>query len=319
LHSYAAPDSRVGEFFRLKNDDKIIIRNSGNNSKIQVRINGQGPLKPKESSEIKPGDTLKLGNQVYLFDKDNNYKLRFIRKDEKDTINKLFPLGVKNIDFCQSIGDCYLLSTLKSLSKNPRGAELLMKMIEPMSDGGYKVTFPGLPKESFEVTRQDIQNMGNAEDSVKSNHLGVKIIEHAYFKLRKNVDESLGPEDPRISKYKTKLVLLNFGDIGEALYLLTGMKTLFFPTEKLDDKMIKELFKTLKANNMPTVAMTGKNISPQGNMTKSMHAYCISEINPEKEEVTIINPDDSSKESKISYKTFLENFTYISCVNLKSQ
>lgn len=239
-----------------------------------------------------------------------------ISKASDDTVKKLFPSGVKNINFKQSVGDCYLLSTIKSLSKHPKGEKLITQLISTNTDGGYIVNFPFLPNGSFTVTKNEVQNLINAPNAVKTDQLGVKILEHGYYKLRGRVKESLGEEFPGKEIFKTKEYLLHFGDIGEALFVLTGKNSLTFCTEEYDLKKIRSIFKTIKEKNMPIVALTGKDITLQGNLTKSMHVYSICDINPEKEELTIINPDDTTQETKISYKTFLENFSYFSCVDL---
>ncbi|HBH18164.1 MAG TPA: hypothetical protein DDX14_04370, partial [Cyanobacteria bacterium UBA9579] len=167
LENDSMKDLKVDLF---KQDGKTFIKNVGSNNNVKILGN---TTYVQEKQPIKSGDTIKLGNEYYLFRTDSeSYELRFLTRDDKGHFEKLFPDGVGHVDFQQGeIGDCYFIASLKSLSNNPNRADLLAKMIETTPEGDYKVTFPGFPKQSFEVKNSELSD----GCSVTTDNPGVKV------------------------------------------------------------------------------------------------------------------------------------------------
>ncbi|EKE04519.1 MAG: hypothetical protein ACD_20C00053G0003 [uncultured bacterium] len=314
-------------------DGKVFIQNTG---KLQnkMRILGESYV-DTEKSEIFHGDTIQLGDELYLFTyKDSKQpELRFLTIDQNGSMEILFPKGFYGFNFKQgSIGDCYFLSALKSLSINPKGVELLSRMIEPISNGEYKVTFPGFPKEDINVNIADLNQNG-----IKKAPLGVKILEDAFYKLRKRIQWTGTVSNP---KNKQEWLTGGFGE--EASHILTGGKyytldtiykgkyfSSFKDTARRAPDIIKDLEDTLKylkeeGNNFIITAKTGqwkeKLSVPQDfdEIIVSGHVYSVAKINPEERKLVIINPHDTSKAYWITYDVFFKYFDSLDAVKLKN-
>jgi len=270
---------------------------------------------------------LKNVNKMKEVDKvSDKFKINGVLPDNK-FLEKLFPSGIKYLYFIQNLnmGDCYFLSALNSVSKNPNGAELIAKMIEPTPDKKYKVTFPGYPKESFIVNpATDIHN----SSSVRGD-LGVKILEHTFYRLKERLQ---WPGD--IPKPNNKKEWLYGGKLPVALFILTGGSTDFIQTPFKKDESNPESFADGNINevidflvnireNEDRIMVCASTCSDfEDTKINEMgiypeHCYSISNINPKNKTLSMINPHYSPSEETISYDDFFKYFCELDYVELK--
>jgi hypothetical protein len=333
-------------------NNKVFIKGSEDNFVNDIQIFGIGNVN-EDKKRLFPDDMIRIGNELYLFDKnkDNQYELRFLTKDNNNIIERLFPFGIKQLAFQQGgIGDCYYLSPAKSSSLNSKGAELICKMVDtensrPDRDSqNFKITFPGYPKESFDVKRlafpllrfpkkgakfKDLND--NCKDRVLEvqGDLGIKVLEEAFFQLRKR----LNWHGTNVTNPQSKSEWLQEGFGNETGYILTGEKSskieakangYFYYSYKEAAKqnpfILKNLENTLKElgenkDKFVISAGTGnwkdelvKNTGLEGIIVPT-HAYSVADVDPEKKEMTIIDPHDSRKKVHIiTYDDFFKYF-----------
>jgi len=313
----------------VKKGEDICLVNSENNH--DIRIN-KFSLKPNDFKRIKSGDTIILGNEIYIFNTDKKPELRFIKIDNNNNFLELFPSGVNNLNFYQGpVGDCFFLAALKSVSKNPNGAELIAKMIESIPDNKYKVTFPEYPKESFIVNPTDIKD----SSSVSTDCLGVKILEHAFYMLKERLKWQEKSAD-NVNKSEW----LKGGLPYEVLFILTGgevygkeapfkkdgsCRQSFAEEHKYNQDIAQEsieLLAQIKKNENDFVICAGTcrdfNVTKINGMEiDPNHTYSVSKIDPKNKKISIINPLDSSLERDIGYDDFFKYFCTLEFVELK--
>lgn len=169
-----------------KDGDRVFIEEKADS--LNVKVNGIYIGYDDSKMVLTNGDMLTIDKNVYIYQQDKkagNNQLSFIAKDDDNIYTRLFPKGISKMNLNQGkIGDCYFLAALKAMSKNPKGAELITKMIEPKAGMNFVVRFPGCPKYAIETHTGDFS--GSA--SVLSATPGVKILEHAFYKLKEKIN-----------------------------------------------------------------------------------------------------------------------------------
>jgi len=315
-----------------KENDKVFIE--GKQDCLNVRVNGVCISYNDYKKALNSGDVLKIDDNIYIYHQDKkteNNELRFIANDEKDEFSELFPYGVKELRFNQrGISDCYFLSALKALSNSPKGVELIAKMIEPLSNNRYIVRFPGCPKDKIEVSRRDLES----SVSVSSDSMGVKILEHAFYKLKEKIDWK--GEPLMVPSNKEEWLYNGFSE--EALHILTSGKMLVKGTRMNADRQYIKTFMEDVDNNSKILDETkkylkelhdkGENVAVGADTSITVrregfiypdHAYSITNIDPEHEKITINDPHASSNNYELSYNQFFKNFASIRAVELKEK
>jgi hypothetical protein len=335
-------NGRLVEATLSMEDGKPFIKGSEDNFVNDIKIFGIGNVN-EDKKEIKPGDTVRIGNELYLFDKnqEDHLNLWFLTKDNNNVIERLFPSGVKRLIFKQGqIADCYKLASVESCSLNPRTMKSFSKMVDtensrPDKDSeNFRITFPGYPKESFDVKVSSLKN------NIVKGDLGVQVFEDAFYQLRKRLNwyNTQVKSNPQ-----TKKDWLNFGYSDESSCILTEgkpskfnalVKRKYYKSFKdaaiKDPNILKNLESKLKELNenkgkFIITACTGRwkyesaKNTYLDNIIYPRHEYSIADINPEKRAIDIINPHDTSKIHTITYDEFFKYFSRLSFVELDEE
>ena len=211
-------------------------------------------------------------------------------------------------------GDCWLLSTLNSLSSTEAGQKIIKDAITKNSDGSYTIEFKGvntkitITKEELEAAKQS-GKYATGDDDVTLFELGFESI---IDKIQKGEISIPGNHSGLSIKQGDTTAALSGGNLEDAIFLLTGndvkseFKSFGESTAEFD-----KILSTLKDNPDKYAAIIGfsggdsgftlKDIN--GNVVCSLeagtaHAFSIKSV--DEDGVTIVNPWDSSKEYKIS-------------------
>lgn len=294
-------------------------------------------IDPTVTLDLKAGDNISIGDSVYMF-VDRGF--RKISAD-KSSFFKLFPTGLSHVHFNQSaIADCYFLAALNSLLKTTEGQELVAHMTSESKQDEFKVRFPGFPEHLITVTPDEIDKL----NGVKSESLGIKVLEVAFGKLRQKLDWNDDTDNKNIGISKW----LNWGWPDDALYVLTGTKGIFLNSKdernnkynnaysppfnykmdpyenpfsfvesllnKLSDKKKKFIITastyTHDHTKGQTVDDTEKGILQKG------HALSIIDIDKTNRTIMVACPGNTKKPHKIDYEYFFSYFNTIGAVEL---
>jgi hypothetical protein len=254
---------------------------------------------------------------------------------------RLFPNGVKNLEFNQSnIGDCYLLSAIYSIGNHPQGATILKNMIKVLPDGSFQVTFKGMPHRTQIVKLEELKGQGAAR-SVNGS-LGVRIIERAYGKLRKQEfndptkQKSLAAivggygHDPlfEITGYEPRWLNAHGqvlkGDISNLDYNVPSFKTVMDQQGiSKEQTAVYKILKQLEANPqsfMVTVGTPPKhlahNLTGKRYIFYANHEYALESVHFQNNTVTVVNPHETKTKMVITIDEFLSVFNSLSGVKV---
>ncbi|MBQ3641834.1 FHA domain-containing protein [bacterium] len=237
-----------------------------------------------------------------------------------------FMRGAKNIELSQAnIGDCYLLSSIYSLSKTDKGAQMLENMVSADKDGGYTVKFHNYPpiKVGFDELDGQWGENGQLKYSVKGD-LGVKAIERAYGKMLKEKQR----QQFSFPKFNTDKELRTlFADIDDGgntkdtLYNLTGIRSEnYYPSSARSIDDIFNKFRGIRRENrfMNCCAPPGKydGYVDRAKRFPGYHIYSIGNIDFNKRMVEVINPHNTKRPIFISWDEFKDLFSCVTAANL---
>ena len=269
------------------------------------------------------------------------------RRERDDFIKVLYPNGIDKAELSQGKrGDCYLLSAIYTLrTKSPALAQqVITKTIRP-SAGGFTVRFlgdgvnTGTNVGDIEVSSQDIQDWRSQHADTKAD-LGDIILERAYYSYRSRVKNhvrgmTLRFEDPlgRLAGdggfgHRAFMDLLG-GDlcnkhaIGD--YQKTGQVPFSDPRRGLTRKgaldFFRDRFSVSDGRYLVTVnslAATGDIALPSGLVIKHNHAYVVDSYDSTADNISLVNPHDTSKPITLSYDEFAQAFSEVSYVRVAS-
>lgn len=215
-----------------------------------------------------------------------------------------------------NIGDCYLLSSIYALSRNPRGQNILRNMVKVADDGSYVVTF--FNKEPICVKPDEldgqIRKNGELKRSV-SGDLGIKAIERAYAKMLKEEAER-----KKLIKFHDEATMFFKIDEGgyviDAIKRLSGLKANVYAANKSSIYNVLDNIAATGANNhiiacsTPDKPINGDFVDPQYRFI-AKHAYAIKDINPVNRTLGIVNPHNTKNTYYISWNEFSQYFDYL--------
>lgn len=243
-------------------------------------------------------------NQIYVTDLNSTNSTQVIPK------NKIKPFyqGVENLELSQgNIGDCYLLSSLYALSKNPQGQKLIEKMVKVDDEGNYIVTFYGKAPIKVPLEQLDGQKLDGKEKICVKGELGLRAIERAYGKMLnqfRDIDRTLFMD---IDKG---------GKISETLFKLTGRssKNYYIPHINVNQKFAelsqkpKDSFVMLCGSHQK--GQYGGYVDPQKKFIER-HAYTIKNFDVYNQMVEIVNPHNTTKSEFIHFNDFQQMFDFM--------
>ncbi len=331
---------------------ELWVRGKGQNNTVAIldnTIQGEQITPLFESMRLlSPNDKIIVGNRILVVKPDMKLDLY---SNNATMLKQLFPKGIAYESFQQNnIGDCYLLSSLDALAKNPMGEAVLARMIQAGKNGGWEVEFPD--GEMIEVTPQDLRRYWLSDQQEYRmpvrGCLGWQILERAFGKRLKSQDADGG----QVKNHHTLLALENAYkhtngryDFGHrVLHEMTGWQKYFVRTPKEDQLHLDhqpyakdDFFRILDqigsrpesfvaTANTPSYRHARFHIpNPNGRTRYFMdaqgqfmtsHVYSIRRIDPATKTVTLVNPWDTSKPIGLSYEDFYDMFASISYVEV---
>lgn len=234
-----------------------------------------------------------------------------------------------------NIGDCYLLTSLYSMWRNPTGKNILQNMIKN-ADDGYRVVFNAYPHNSITVKFSELD--GQVFNGEKLNSVdgcdALKIIERAYGKLRKSLTRQSSNTSLKIVEggHQQECLLDLFGNkakpirIASDTNISTTLKTnpdLIKKSEYLLEKFANNPEKYTLGAYTPTIPNNecywyqfSRGDKKYARLIHNHHAYAIRDVNPIKRLINIVNPYDTSKVSEYTYDEFFQVFRGIKGVEL---
>ncbi|MFI3300080.1 MAG: hypothetical protein R3Y28_01545 [Candidatus Gastranaerophilales bacterium] len=295
----------------------------------------------KATEEINSAFTVEQEGPRYLV------QGRAFDKDPYDEINGEIE------DFKQGqIGDCYLLSSLYSLSRTTEGAVQLKNNIKK-NENSYTVTLPGALavaddfksdklissiRGHYVITRAEFDEAVRSGEYVK-NDPDVILYELAFEKYREDVlatNEANGHVDDQYVGSGTIADPLEGGWTSDSNFILTGEKSMQYngnyekslevPTYQIQsvdpttyDYVNSERLSSLldkKMNDEDRYSMTISFKLGLGAGKHGNHALSIKRV--DEENIYIVNPWDTSKEHAMSRKTFLNSAYRVSIQDTES-
>lgn len=232
----------------------------------------------------------------------------------KNSVNPFY-FGTRNLNFAQeNIGDCYLLSTLYSLSRTSFGENFLKNIVSINEDGNYVVKF--LNKDPIIVEKDELY--GDKEKKSVTGELGLKAIERAYAKL---INPLYAQKVPYASKMNIPF-LDKGGFMTTALLNLTGLKTDEYDVKQTDLNFLLKNIKEYGLNHQiitcstPPTGEYGKFMDKEEKF-RTAHAYSVKEIDTENKTIEIVNPHNTKKSETISWDSFKKMFEFLCVARLK--
>ena len=212
-------------------------------------------------------------------------------------------------------GDCWLLSTLNSLSYTDSGKNLIKNAITKNDDGSYSIAFKGV-NTNVKITQEELDaarksgEYAKGDDDVLLFELGyesiINKIEKGELKIKGehpglSIEENINSGKP-----------LSGGNLEDAIFLLTGKDAVsVFKTSEDDLENFDKVLSSLIDNPDKYAAIIGFNAGENplilrdinGNEICTLdantnHVFSIKSV--DEDGITIVNPWDSSKEYKIS-------------------
>ena len=221
-------------------------------------------------------------------------------------------------------GDCWLLSGINSLSYSSAGQNLLNNMVNKTENGEYEINFKGvnttvtITEEELQDARENAYLYSRGDDDVLLLELGFESI----LNKIQNGEINIEGEHDRLTVSDLELFSMSSLDGGffeDVIYLMTGEDAqIILNFDENSEKQMNEVLNRMEENpeslalcfsfmaedNTQNGIITDINgeyiytVSPFG------HAMSIKAVNGD--EVTIVNPYDSSKEYIISRDTLIK-------------
>lgn len=169
----------------------ILTQQDGSLSITDISRNGirvNNTIIPKNTPvKLQFNDFVQLGNVIYRYDQGINGLTTF--SEDANTFYEMFPMGLNMVPLKQgSVGDCYLLRTLTTLMENNRTKRYIANMIHKEENGNLLVRFFGA-RETISIDAAEVDKILHEPGYVDACK-GLKIIERAYGRLRKKIQQS---------------------------------------------------------------------------------------------------------------------------------
>ena len=296
------------------------------NSNILDELNKKGKIiigrSPKSDFVVQPFYN-QVSHEHLILEKDGNDIIATDVSRTNGTIvipqNKIQPFygDLNDLSLNQgNIGDCYLLSAIYALSRNPKGQYILRNMVSVADDGSYIVKFYKRDPIAVKANELDgqVKNNGERKRGV-SGDLGIKAIERAYAKMLKNEAErkyliNFNPEMTMFAKID------DGGYVDVAIKRLSGIDVKSYSTKKSSlNNILNNIYSTGVNNHI--LACTTPNNSKYADFVDprqrfiSGHAYAIKDVDARRQLISIVNPHNTKNTYIINWNEFSQYFDYL--------
>lgn len=281
-----------------------------------------------ETIELNIDNTPKIYGEGYEIGVHNNVITRtigslFYDSESKDGIINDTKQGL-------ATGDCWLLSGVNALSYSSKGAEYIKDALE-YQDGCTIVHLKGGAGD-YVVTDEELMAI-RADNQYSGNDIDMVIFELAVEKYRDDLTNNNVYYDTTVDSYTSDLpdeetsagyhlssegkTSITGGHSNQMLYLLTGK-----PVETITDKdQYEEYLNKLQNGECAITVSTGSKAYDTDNNEiydgDGSHAFAVKSFDGEN--VTIINPWDSSKEHTISLEELKSKFYHMGYIDLSDE
>lgn len=301
------------------------------------------------------------GAKFDIFKRGNSYQSQFVRPkgfNDKEFIEKfpeLEPLKNANLKQSSSLnetikdingmidknviqgatGDCWLLSSVYSLSENEQGKEIIKESITVNNDSSVTITFKGIgvsyTLSADEINKYDTDN--NISDNYSNGDNDMLALELATEKLWEDirsgkVELKTDNEDILYAGEKYGTGINDGGLPSQMIYYLTGIESKEYYNNNLEplknDVVYEILQNALESGN--TVLNIGVYYDTHNatltdgsryslDLDNGGHAMAVTEIS--EDTVKFVNPWDGNKEYEVSWEEFANlEIGYISSTDL---
>lgn len=243
------------------------------------------------------------------------------RLNNADQSKNIAPNGKIDKNFYQgAVGDCWLLAPIKAISMSPKGLKILNDSIKVHPNGDVTVTLKGV-KKSYTFTRKEIYG----STQLSTGDLDVRAVEMAidkYIAEERGIDDIFGDKQIDINSSHEEVayrLLLGKGDWnhyykkGSIIDEWLNGNRYEIRQEHIDRFNNKNHIVCVSATrNKKALKLKG----PNGNevILLTGHSYAVSRA--DSKYIYLINPHDTSKEIRVSIKTFKSFFNDIAEVDL---
>ena len=214
-------------------------------------------------------------------------------------------------------GDCWLISSLLSLSKNDQGRKVISDAITQNSDGSVTIDFKGVGV-SYTLTKDEIAQFDTDKvlnDSYSNGDNDVLVFELAAEKLRQDIQNGKVQVDNKAMAYVGNGGgITDGGDPAQMIYYLTGTQSNQIMNQSgslTRDQLNSALQDALNTNSVVNIGLLDGYHSCKctDGSTYSIdlsegggHALAVTNIT--QDTVTFVNPWDSSKEYTVTWDEF---------------
>ncbi len=218
-----------------------------------------------------------------------------------------------------SIGDCWVLAGTNSLRTSAYGRAMISEAIKQNDDGSVTVTLKGVNKTYTYSPKEIIDNeYSDPGKSYSKGDTDMNLIEMAIGDYRRELIASGDYEkngrdlSKTAGKDATVEDPLKGGQIDEAIYYLTGLKSEFVYNNIDATKDMIETYSQSTNKYIMNCTFNEKD-SSIGSITTA-HAYSITGV--DEENVYVVNPWDSSVEIAYPKEKFFENAKQVTLTDL---
>jgi len=198
-----------------------------------------------------------------------------------------------------SLGDGWLLCGINAAAVTRAGHDAILQSIQPNDDGSVSVTFKGDPKhKAYKVTPQEFAQA----KELSTGDPDMRVLEIAFRKLIADHPERFGKKgnldllDPR-GPHRSG---------AEAIRYLLGSDSKIYNSPIGFGKLGQILDTLGKSGKENAISMSFLHDVP--GKIKAYAGYTLMSIDPEKKQVSVLNPDDSSTPIRLTYAEFEKTF-----------